>query len=252
MALFNDGVLSSPGDLLQQEVSAGVVARTEGISLEAKAHLAYEQIADELLDFLRREQSLAPAGGSDWELLCRVVADRRMQRWHVRKSLELLFEEAYHSQLNDRYQAKWKAYRTLATDARNQVFRLGVGTVANPIAKAARPQLARIAGLWAARVWYAAATLVGSDGTEGAPSDAVSLAVPDGSSLQINLPEARGWQWNVYAGESFETLARQNDVPLVPSASWMLPAAGFAAGAAPGEGQTAERRVAASHRWWRG
>src|SRR6202011_672239 len=78
--------------------------------------------------------------------LSNIVVTPPLRLWLLFHTLELVYRDAYFSQLNDRYQAKWNEYKDLSTSAAALLFQIGVGTVADPILQAVHPKLSLVAG----------------------------------------------------------------------------------------------------------
>lgn len=128
MTLFGDGNISSLEDLRAQESSILDVASSEGIDLGSKLTLAQHEISIELDEFLRRNLPDPNAASVD-----NVAATEPLRRWHCLRALALAFRDAYHNQLNDRYQGKYECYSKLALEARCQTFSRGIGIIRNPV-----------------------------------------------------------------------------------------------------------------------
>jgi hypothetical protein len=129
MALFVDGNITGLQELKAQESSILDVASNEGLDLQTKLDVAQVEIALELEDFLRQNYG---------ERIPRmtvehVVLDSGLRRWHCLYTLMLAFRDACHSQLNDRYRAKFELYRDLADDAGKRALSRGLGVVENPV-----------------------------------------------------------------------------------------------------------------------
>src|SRR5690242_13287436 len=118
MALFTDGPPASMEDLSAHDSQLMSVASAEGIDVTAKLAVAHEAIGIELAGML--SESGGPA-------LRRVVATPLVRLWHVFRTLEAVYRDAYSSQLNDRYGAKRDQFRGLGDWAREQVRQAGVG-----------------------------------------------------------------------------------------------------------------------------
>lgn len=235
MALFTDGIISSAEDLAAHDSSVMAVAATEGIDLSVKAKLAQEEIGVELLALLPRTNAA--------EALAGVVVTPPLRLWHVFHTLELVYRDAYNSQLNDRYKGRWEEYRNLAKWATSRLLETGVGIAADPIAQAALPVLTIGPGPGASAevTYYARVAWVNARGEEGAPGKWKMLSVQPGNSLVVEAiappPAARGW--NVYVGTGLDSLARQNTTPIAVAQPWMQDGLPTSEGPVPGEGQRA-------------
>src|SRR5690242_20632984 len=121
MALLTDGDVSTIEDLKSYESAILELANTEGIDLTAKAKLASSEIAAELAPFLAREGHAADLARNG------VVVTPSLRLWHMVQTLCVVYRDAYHSQLNDRYKAKWNEYQRLAHRIRGLAFDTGIG-----------------------------------------------------------------------------------------------------------------------------
>src|SRR5579884_2189039 len=128
MSLFTDGPVSSMEDLAAQDSQLLNVASTEGIDAAQKIAIAQEEVAMELSSALNRFGSvdrlfwLAPQ-----PKLNMVVVTPSLKLWHTARSLELVYADAYNSQLNDRYAGKRDQFHQLAKWAYEKLLELGVG-----------------------------------------------------------------------------------------------------------------------------
>jgi hypothetical protein len=255
MALFTDGTLSSIDELLAYESSLLEVARTERIDLTVKLILARQEIGIELSAFLVEQ------GGSEWSGMVwpalglkNIVVTEPLKKWHVFHTLALVHRDAYNSQLNDRYQGKWKEYDRLAKWAAGSLYRIGVGVVGDPVVQADRPGLSSVAGPLPGATYYARVAWVSAGGEEGNPSDLAVLATPASTLLVAEAvnPPANARDWNVYAGLSINEVTLQSDVPLPVGQTWTAPASGLKRGRAPGNGQAPQSYLRASGTFRRG
>jgi hypothetical protein len=237
--LFTDSPAIAIEDLANYETGILDTAAAEGINLTMKIALASNEVG------LQLQSQFAPLGAvnntpNSGLTLTNIVVTPAMQLWLIYHTLELVYRDAYFSQLNDRYQAKWNEYQNLSTAASDQLFVIGVGTVLNPVPQAAQPLLSLVAGTLAAAKYFVEVSWVNVSGGEGAPSETTALDVPAGDTLlvqAVNAP-AIAVSWNVYAGIAPDSLHLQNSLPLAPGASWIAPSSGLvAAGPQPSGGQ---------------
>ena len=245
MALFNDGPISTAADLQQYENSILTVASTENIDLGSKITLAQEDLANEVVLFLLRRpfsfeylpwgNSPGPAGLRD---MTDVVVTDPMRKWHVHRTLALVYRDAYNNQLNNRYQGKWVEYENLAKVSARIYFQIGVGLVADPVPQAAAPTVSSVVGTAAGGTFYVAVTWVGATGQEGAPSEFAQLGTSNGQQLFVTVgnPPQNVTTWNVYVGETPTTLTLQNLDPVAASMGWTM-TSGLNAGVALPTGQ---------------
>jgi len=231
MALFNDGPISTAADLQQCENSILTVASTENIDLAAKILLAQQDLANEVVLFLlrrphRRDCSLwnDASGSLDIRNLTDVVVTDPLRRWHVHRTLALVYRDAYNNQLNNRYQGKWAEYEVLSKASARTYFQIGVGLVADPVPQPSVPALSTVVGISAGGTFYVSVTWVDTTGQEGAPSDFAVLGTSEGQQLVVSVGNApqNVVNWNVYVGLSPATLNLQNVSPLVTGSSWIM------------------------------
>ena len=237
--LFTDNPAIAIEDLADYETAVLDTAHTEGINLTVKISLATNEVG---LQLQSRFTPLAANGnGTDPQLtLANIVITPPLRLWLLFHTLELVYRDAYFSQLNDRYQAKWNEYKDLSTSAAALLFQIGVGTVADPIPQAVHPKLSLVTGTLAPAKYFVEVSWKNVTGQEGGPSETTALDVPAGSALQVQAlsPPPNAVSWNVYAGVTPDALTLQNTAPLTPGASWTAPSSGLTTtGQPPGTGQ---------------
>ncbi len=233
MALFVDSNPSESSDLGQYESSIFQTAAAEGIDLLAKGAVAAAELSLELQRFLLR----VSAGGNIG--IDQVVMNDALRRWHIFRTIALTYRDAYHQQLNERYKHKLEAYQTLADSASELLFQLGVGIAYSPIHRPAKPSAGQVVGIHMANTWYTSISWLGSQGAESEGSPLVSYTTEHGSALTVSppVPPPHILAWNVYAGESEDSLAKQNPTPLALTEHWAMPNDGLRSGVAPSNGQ---------------
>ncbi len=231
MALFNDGPISTAADLQQYENSILTVASTENIDLASKLLLAQQDLGNELVLFLLRRPHRPnyplwgnSSASSRSRHLTDVVVTDPLRKWHVHRTLALVYRDAYNNQLNNRYQGKWAEYEDLAKGSSRIYFQIGVGLVADPVPRASVPMVTSVAGVGAGGNFYIAVTWLDTTGQEGAPSDFAQLGTTDGQQLLVTIssPPQNVTSWNVYVGMSPGTLNLQNQSPLATTSSWIM------------------------------
>jgi hypothetical protein len=229
MALFTDGPAATIEDLAAQDSQLLNVANAEGIDLTVKLALTQEAIGLELEELLRQ--------GSGFRL-GHVVVTPALRLWQTYRTLESIYRDAYHSQLNDRYAAKRDQFRELSRWAHERLLQAGVGIALAPVPRATGLDLQPATGELAAGVYYATMAWVGSGGEEGAASTPAVIEVSSGG-FTVTPPAAPDGMsgWNVFVGTAAETMTRQNGSPLAPGESW-LAASLSAFGARPSQGQS--------------
>lgn len=240
MALFTDGPIISTADLQKCENGIFSMASMEAIDLGGKIALAQDEIANQLIRFLLRRM---PRRNVQWPAprmrdLKDVVVTEPLRQWHVHQALAMVYRDAYNNQLNDRYQGKWTEYEQLAKTSFENYFRLGVGMVASPIAKASIPVLSTAAGIASAGTFYKAVAWVNILGQEGCLSAVAEITTSDGQIVTVAPvnPPVHATGWNAYVGISPETVSLQNSEPIGINSTWTM-ALGLQQGVAPGRGQ---------------
>jgi hypothetical protein len=237
--LFTDNPAIAIEDLADYETAILDTAHTEAINLTVKIGLAINEVG------LQLESRFTPLGFNGVPnmprlTLTNIVVTPPLRLWLLFHTLELVYRDAYFSQLNDRYQAKWNEYKDLSISAAALLFQIGVGTVADPIPQAVHPRLSLVPGTLAAAKYFIEVSWKNVTGQEGSPSETTALDVPAGNTLQVQAlsPPPNAVSWNVYAGVTPDALSLQNTVPLDPSASWTAPNSGLSTtGQPPGTGQ---------------
>jgi hypothetical protein len=242
MALFSDGPPASIDDLVQQDSFLLGVASTEGIDVTTKLQLAYNDLAIELSVIFDRESSIyAPVLGEAPLDSNHLSVTPALQQWHLFRSLELFYRDAYFNQLNDRYQAKWSEFQSLASLNRGRFIDTGAGLVIDPLDMPGAPVTSFQAASQAGGTVYVTVTFVNTEGEESSPATVTESVVPDGNVLLVGAPlwPANATGWNLYGGTSPGTLVLQNAGPLVLGNSWQFVLPGIQSGPSPGTGQSA-------------
>jgi hypothetical protein len=224
MALFTDGNIASIEDLKEYESAVLQTANIEGIDLTAKLKLAQREIGFEIASFIGRHGYTSPGD------LSRVVTSETILNWHCLRTLELVYRDAYNSQLNDRYLGKWKEYMQTAAHAGAIATELGIGMVSAPVSRAAAPACnTEAGGVLGPRTYFVSVAWQASSGSTGDMSEPTVTAIPLSALLTVQpsgqSPGVSGWY--VYAGPSESELRRQNELPLGQQVVWKEPAAGL-------------------------
>ncbi len=245
MALFTDGPASSMEDLAAQDSQLLDVASIEGIDVTQKMWLAQEELALELNNLLTRLSYvdqlfwLAPQPN-----LGSVVVTPALKLWHTFRSLEMVYSDAYYSQLNDRYAGKRDQFHLRANWAYETLVTAGVGVASVPVPRAAIPTVTAAAPPSPGTplpdgTYYATVAWVNAAGEEGACAVPATIAT-SGSSLLVQMagvPPKTAAGWNVYVGLGPDSMALQNGSPIAIGQTWLQPAI-LASGRPPGAGQS--------------
>ena len=231
MALFTDGSPAGIDYLRSYESNILEVARTESIDLDVKLALASEEIGAEIVSFIAQHSASRLVPNFDW--LATVAVTPPLRRWHALRTLELVFGDAYGSQLNDRYRHKKREYASAARRAGDDYFQRGVGIVQRPVRQAGLPVASAASA--AAAAYYARIAWTGADGAEGAPGDIAVIALEPGSTVMPPFDDYPAW--NLYVGPTRESLRLQNAAPMPAAASWTFDGSLVADSREAGSGQ---------------
>ncbi len=241
MSLFTDGTGAGISDLVKYDSSLLDVSLTEAVNLTGKLKLALEEVGVELHGILKRSWT-----ETAFSLTCarmdvrNVVVNEPLRLWHVYQTLTMVYRDVYFNQLNDRYQAKWKEYASLASWAKNKVVERGLGVVTNPVVRGYAPLVTFAAAAESGGTFYFSVSYVNAQGEEGEAGSAIAATTPDGdvADLQVSNGPANATGWNCYAGMSPELLYLQNSSPLDIETDFVYyPSAAVATGPVPGGGQ---------------
>jgi hypothetical protein len=238
MALFTDGAISGLEELVAQDSQLTNVANVEGIDVTQKAGLAQCDLGIEITTLLSESR---PAEQAIWRTaqptLDNVVVTPPLKLWHTFRTLEMVYGDAYSSQLNDRYAAKRDQFHERAFWAYERLLMLGVGIVWAAVPRAEEPQVVGAGGSLTDGTYFVAVTWVNSQGEEGAPS-VITAFTTAGSTLLVQPARAPACAagWNVYVGIDPTDLSKQNDTLAATGHSWLQPNT-LAAGNTPGWGQ---------------
>jgi hypothetical protein len=221
--LFTDGVVSSVEYLAKQDSRLLDVADVEDIDVTVKIALAEEEIAVDLESMLRGVRWL------DQPFWCRprpdtdnIVVTPALKLWHTYRTIEMVYEDAFFSQLDDRFKAKRDQFHEKARAARERLIDTGVAIVWNPVSQADLPFVGPIPGTSLPDgTYYVTVSWVNKDGGEGAPAVATSITT-SGSLFLVtpgSAPESAAG-WNVFVGTAPETMCLQNASVIAPGAAW--------------------------------
>lgn len=239
MALFTDGPVSGIDDLVAQDSQLLEVARTEGIDVTRKLALAQEELGMEISALLARLCFVDQAWPAAPSLsVGNVVVTPGLKLWHTHRALEMVYQDAYHSQLNDRYAGKRDQFHQMAQWASEKLIQIGIGVAVNPLPRAIMPQVSAIQGALADGTYYVSMTWVNTAGEEGASASPAVFEI-SGSALQVQAgtPPENAGGWNVYIGDAPESMVLQNGAPIEARQVWQQTAALATVGKTPGSGQ---------------
>jgi hypothetical protein len=233
MALLADGSVITVEDLRARDSSLVEMLSAEGVELSAKIALAQIEIQERLLAFV---QNIGP--NSTYRLDQIVVTDG-LRRWYGCRVLELIYQDVYFSQLNDRYQARWKEYSKRAQEAERDFLANGVGINWQPMRRPAAAALSFSPGGMAAATYYVQTTWTNPEGEESEPSPVTAASNSAFHSLSIAAQgeTANASGWHVYAGYSEDSISRQTSSPLALNTPWIKDGGTLNDGPAAGSGQ---------------
>jgi hypothetical protein len=253
MALFTDGPISDLGDLTAQDTQLANVANVEGIDVTQKLLLAQEEMALEITTLLQGSGRAEAIWMSAQPKIDNVVVTPALMLWHTFRSLEMVYGDAYSSQLNARYAAKRDQFHERASWAFERLLLAGIGIAWSPVSRAAQPIVTATAGSIPDGTYYVAMTWVNAKGEEGAPSLSASITTA-GSTLAVQPSAAPtgAASWNVYVGVDPTALSRQNTVPIAVGQAWLQGNMTGSSGAAPGSGQAHNQLMPMPRRILRG
>jgi hypothetical protein len=235
MALFTDCAVTSIEDLRGHDTQLLNVATVEGIDVTRKLALAHDELSMEVGGMLGR---LAPL----WQAYLPVAMEQLvmtppLKLWHVYRTLEMVYADAYNSQLNDRYGGKRDEYGEMAKWARTQLVLSGLGVASDPVRQAETPEVRAWAGGLTDGAYYVAVGWTNSESEEGASSVPAMIQVSGSSYAVETTTPPRVTGWNVYSGTSLTTMTIQNLQTLAPGQTWVQPNGLSTTGRLAGSGQ---------------
>jgi hypothetical protein len=243
MALFTDGVPSTVDDLAALDSQLLNVAHVEAIDVTQKLTLAQIDLGLELTTLLT-----ANSYNGQWfwvtprPNLGSVVVTPPLKQWHAYRALEMVYSDAYYSQLNDRYGGKRDQFHRMAKPAYDKLRETGLGIVTAPVPVAAPPSAVAApcgaGGNLPDGTYFVAMTWVNGVGEEGAASEATAVTTANSTFLaQAGDTPRTATGWNVYAGTEPSNLFLQSAAAVEAGVSWVQPGALNTAGRQPGTGQ---------------
>jgi hypothetical protein len=239
MALFTDGSISEIDDLTALDSQLLEVSNSEGIDVSRKLTLAREELGVEICTMLAR----ATFVDQPWRLapkpdLGTVVVTQALKLWHEYRTLEMVYKDAYNSQLNDRYAGKRDQFHQMAEWAAERLIQIGIGIASNPIPQAAPPVVTAIPGAVPDGNYYVSLSWVNEAGEEGASAVPAIISIAGGGlQAQTGSPPAGVTGWNVFIGAAPESMVLQNSSPIPTGEVWQQLGAPAAGGRLAGTGQ---------------
>jgi hypothetical protein len=239
MALFLDGPPAGMEDLTAQDSQLLQVATAEGIDVTRKLQLAHTELGEELralLTNMRYPEHLfwVPAMPE----LGAVVVTPVLKFWHIYRTLELVYTDAYNNQLNDRYAGKRDRFHELVRWAYDKLVQNGIGIQTLPLPQASKPQVTAAPGSLPAGTYFVTAAWVNTNGEEGL-SALPAVFNASGTSMRVEAGSApsNATGWNVYVGAAPDAMTAQNASSIPAGQSWLQPSVLLTTGRAPGTGQ---------------
>ena len=240
MALFTDGLVSGMEDLTAQDTQLSNVANVEGIDVTQKLALAQEELALEISTMLSGSRGAEQAFWLNARpQIDNVVVTPALKLWHTFRALEMVYGDAYSSQLNDRYAAKRDQFHERSGWAYERLLLMGIGIAWSPVPRPRQPQVVSAGGGLPNGTYYVSMTWVNGKSEEGAPSTPATITTA-GSTLLVEptAAPAGATGWNVYVGSDPDALSRQNPSPIAVSQTWLQPNTIADTGSGPGWGQS--------------
>lgn len=241
MALFTDGPPSCILDLTARDTQLLNVAVAEGIDVTQKLALAQDELALELGTMLSRasfnDQAFWLTPQPD---LGSVVITPPVKLWHTLRTLELVYADAYCSQLNDRYAGKRDQFRHMAERAFEKLIETGIGMASYPVPQPGSPSVVAVPGPPLPNdTYFVTVAWVNGQGEEGASAIPAAVTTSTGTlSARPGPPPGNAAAWNVYVGTAPDSMSLQNPLPLALGQLWLQPVTLRTGGRAPGSGQS--------------
>ncbi|MBI3679012.1 MAG: hypothetical protein HY235_01170 [Acidobacteria bacterium] len=250
MSLWIDGGIPSVTDLQQWEQGVFNMATTEGINLDEKIRLGRAEVQTLLMIILKEKESQAVAEST----IGSVVVTEALKRLATYHTLALTYRDAHFNQVSERYKGKWEEYRRLASEAKAELSRTGIGIVRTPLNRPAQPQIAAVAGSLPAGSYFISICWTDGVGSESEASEIRTLVTTQASGISITPAGAPAGAtgWHVFAGTVEDVLWQQNTAPLPIPGNWVSPGSSLVIGRAPGTGQEPDSYVVQDNRFWRG
>ncbi len=228
MALVMDGTISTVEDLRALDSAILDASVGEHIDLTQKLRVADEAIHLELAVFLLRAGNQNGVSGPGVDL-SNVVVTAPLRRWHSLRTLAEFYSDAYNSQFNDRYLGKWKHYSKLTRETSDLLFDYGVGAVNYPVPRAPKPLVEAVGTGGSVTQYYIRIAWRGRQGDSGAQSEFAVVPAPNGERISVTAgaPPNSVIGYDVYVGESDDTLTLQNGSTVLAGSTWSMPLGGL-------------------------
>ncbi|MEZ5365149.1 MAG: hypothetical protein R2748_23185 [Bryobacterales bacterium] len=265
MALFTDGDVSTPNDLVGYEADIQEVGSAAGIDLAVKLELAHEEVGAQLDASSRRPGNVYQSGSGGWQTtsgeaalarydVSQIVVTPPLKLWVTFQALTLFFRDAHTRRANDKYLAKWREYGEMAKWARELLLQTGIGLAANPIPRPRVPEIDSVGSTLGPLSMFVRMTWLDAEGRESAGSAEKAVKTLSAKALRVTpkAPPAGVTNWNVYVGQSRGEALKQNADPLPLGSAWVMTETGIEPGAQIGDGQPADMYLTAPRYLQRG
>jgi hypothetical protein len=157
--------------------------------------------------------------------------------WHTYRTLEIVYGDAYYSQLNDRYAKKRDQFGLLSKWAYERLIMNGIGITPRPVPQAATPDVEAAAGAVPDGTYYVTMAWTNTAGEEGVSATPAVITTSSSGFFVRPAGSQSSSAWNVYAGSAPESMTRQNGSPIAAGAVWTQSSALTTSGSMPGRGQ---------------
>jgi len=165
-----------------------------------------------------------------------------LKLWHTYRALEMVYADAYNSQLNDRYGGKRDQFHSMANWAYDKLVLMGAGVVFDPIPRAVMPNVTAVPGAPTPlpdATYYATMAWTNQAGEEGASASPQTITTASGTlSIEPVNPPKNAAGWNAYVGGDPDSMFRQNGAPIGTAQTWTQPGSLATTGQRAGHGQT--------------
>jgi len=239
MGLFVDGVVATLEDLRAYDASILEVARVEGVDLEEKLRVSYEELRGELEEFLvARIGTGVLVGGAEMAGIDKLVVTPGLKRWHALRTLELVYSDVGANQAGGRYRWKLEEYRRRARWAADTLYRSGLGFVWDPVPRAGVPEVVGVGGgALEAGTYYVGVSWRNRAGESGCLSPLKAVEVTKWGAIRVRSAAApvNVAGYDVYAGREPGRVLRQNESAVGLGETFVL--SELRDGPSPGDGQ---------------